>query len=359
MNKETALKLFRTIKYPGFSRDIVSFGIIKDFEIENKNAIVFLNITSNDEKKKKEIVDAITAVLKESGEVDEVEIKEAEQIKRQPSAQPQNQWAGQSLIEGVKQTIAVASGKGGVGKSTVASNLAICLSKLGHSVGLLDCDVYGPSVPTIMGTNEKPGIGAGRKIIPLEKHGIKLMSLGLLLDDEAPVIWRGPIVAKLITQFIDDITWGDIDYLVMDLPPGTGDVQLTLAQKVKLTGAVIVTTPQDLALLDADKGAAMFRQVNAPVLGIVENMSTFLCPHCEEETDIFGSGGGAREALKLKVPFLGKVPIESIVRESGDDGIPVVINAPESASAKAFMEITERVISSIGVQEESPVLETA
>lgn len=359
MNKETALKLFRTIKYPGFSRDIVSFGIIKDFEIENKNAIVFLNITSNDEKKKKEIVDAITAVLKESGEVDEVEIKEAEQIKRQPSAQPQNQWAGQSLIEGVKQTIAVASGKGGVGKSTVASNLAICLSKLGHSVGLLDCDVYGPSVPTIMGTNEKPGIGAGRKIIPLEKHGIKLMSLGLLLDDEAPVIWRGPIVAKLITQFIDDITWGDIDYLVMDLPPGTGDVQLTLAQKVKLTGAVIVTTPQDLALLDADKGAAMFRQVNAPVLGIVENMSTFLCPHCEEETDIFGSGGGAREALKLKVPFLGKVPIESIVRESGDDGIPVVINAPESASAKAFMEIAERVISSIGVQEESPVLETA
>ena len=359
MNKETALKLFRTIKYPGFSRDIVSFGIIKDFEIENKNAIVFLNITSNDEKKKKEIVDAITAVLKESGEVDEVEIKEAEQIKRQPSAQPQNQWAGQSLIEGVKQTIAVASGKGGVGKSTVASNLAICLSKLGHSVGLLDCDVYGPSVPTIMGTNEKPGIGAGRKITPLEKHGIKWMSLGLLLDDEAPVIWRGPIVAKLITQFIDDITWGDIDYLVMDLPPGTGDVQLTLAQKVKLTGAVIVTTPQDLALLDADKGAAMFRQVNAPVLGIVENMSTFLCPHCEEETDIFGSGGGAREALKLKVPFLGKVPIESIVRESGDDGIPVVINAPESASAKAFMEISERVISSIGVQEESPVLETA
>ena len=359
MNKETALKLFRTIKYPGFSRDIVSFGIIKDFEIENKNAIVSLNITSNDEKKKKEIVDAITSVLKESGEVDEVEIKEAEQIKRQPSAQPQNQWAGQSLIEGVKQTIAVASGKGGVGKSTVASNLAICLSKLGHSVGLLDCDVYGPSVPTIMGTNEKPGIGAGRKIIPLEKHGIKLMSLGLLLDDEAPVIWRGPIVAKLITQFIDDITWGDIDYLVMDLPPGTGDVQLTLAQKVKLTGAVIVTTPQDLALLDADKGAAMFRQVNAPVLGIVENMSTFLCPHCQEETDIFGSGGGAREALKLKVPFLGKVPIESIVRESGDDGIPVVINAPESASAKAFMEIAERVISSISVQEESPVLETA
>ena len=359
MNKEKALELFRTIKYPGFSRDIVSFGIIKDFEIENKNAVVSLNITSNDEKKKREIVDAIISVLKESGEVDEVEIKEAEQIKRQATPQPQNQWAGQSLIKGVKHTIAVASGKGGVGKSTVASNLAICLSNLGHSVGLLDCDIYGPSVPTIMGTNEKPGIGEGRKIIPLEKHGIKLMSLGLLLDDEAPVIWRGPIVAKLITQFIDDITWGEIDYLVMDLPPGTGDVQLTLAQKVKLTGAIIVTTPQQLALLDADKGAAMFRQVNAPVLGIVENMSMFQCPHCKEETDIFGSGGGEREALKLKVPFLGKVPIESVVRTSGDDGIPVVINAPESSSAKAFMEIAERVVSSIGVREESSVLETA
>jgi len=359
MNKEKALELFKAIKYPGFSRDIVSFGIIKDVEIEGKNAVVSLNITSNDEKKKKEIVDAITSVLKKSGEIDGVEIKEAEQIKRQETAQPQNQWAGQSLIKGVKQTIAVASGKGGVGKSTVASNLAIAISNLDHSVGLLDCDVYGPSIPTIMGTNEKPGIGEGRKIIPLEKHGIKLMSLGLLLDDEAPVIWRGPIVAKLITQFIDDITWGDIDYLVMDLPPGTGDVQLTLAQKVKLTGAIIVTTPQDLALLDADKGAAMFRQVNAPVLGIVENMSMFQCPHCNEETDIFGSGGGAREALKLKVPFLGKVPIESVVRISGDEGVPVVINAPESASAKAFMEIAERVISSISVQEDSPVLETA
>ncbi len=358
MNKEKALELFKSIKYPGFSRDIVSFGIIKDVEIDGKKAVVFLNITTNDEKKKKEIVDGITAVLNDSGEVDEVEIKESEQIQRPVTTRPQDQWAGQSLIKGVKQTIAVASGKGGVGKSTVASNLAISLSNLGHSVGLLDCDVYGPSIPTIMGTNEKPGIGEGRKIIPLEKHGIKLMSLGLLLDDEAPVIWRGPIVAKLITQFVDDITWGDIDFLVMDLPPGTGDVQLTLAQKVKLTGAIIVTTPQDLALLDADKGAAMFKQVNAPVLGIVENMSMFQCPHCGEETDIFGSGGGAREALKLKVPFLGKVPIESVVRKSGDEGVPVVINAPESASAKAFMEIAERVIKSVGVKEESLALET-
>ena len=214
-------------------------------------------------------------------------------------------------------------------------------------------------MPTIMGIKEKPGIGENRKIIPIEKHGIKLMSLGLLLDDDSPVIWRGPIVAKLISQFVDDITWGELDFLVLDLPPGTGDVQLTLAQKVKLTGAVIVTTPQDLALLDADKGAAMFRQVNAPVLGIVENMSGFQCPHCNEQTDIFGSGGGEREALKLQVPFLGKIPLEPGVRKSGDDGVPISLSDKESASAQAFMYLAKKIENSVEVKENNAVLETA
>jgi len=359
MNKEQAMKIFREIKYPGFSRDIVSFGILKDVEIDGKKAIVSVNISTSDEKKKEDIRNSITEGLKSTGEIEEVQFEEAEPLKRQKDPQPQNQWASQALIKGIKHTVAVASGKGGVGKSTVAANLAVSLVKLGHSVGLLDCDVYGPSVPTIMGVNEKPGIGEGRKIIPLEKHGIKLMSLGLLLDDESPVIWRGPIVAKLITQFVDDISWGELDYLILDLPPGTGDVQLTLAQKVKLTGAVIVTTPQELALIDADKGAAMFRQVNAPVLGIVENMSMFHCPHCEGETDIFGSGGGEREALKLQVPFLGKIPIESSIRISGDEGIPVSLKEPDSLSSKAFLQIAERVEAAVGVREESGVLETA
>lgn len=358
MNKEKALNILRGIKYPGFSRDVVSFGVVKDVEIEGNNALISVNITTNDSKKKQEIFDSIKNALIESGEIKEVQFKEMEQVKRQ-APQQQDQWAGQALISGVKHTIAVASGKGGVGKSTVASNLAVSLSLIGYKVGLLDCDVYGPSVPTIMGIHEKPGIGENRKIIPIEKHGIKLMSLGLLLDDDSPVIWRGPIVAKLISQFVDDITWGELDFLVLDLPPGTGDVQLTLAQKVKLTGAVIVTTPQDLALLDADKGAAMFRQVNAPVLGIVENMSGFQCPHCNELTDIFGSGGGEREALKLQVPFLGKIPLESVVRKSGDAGEPVSLSDKESASALAFLQLAKNIENSVEVKENTAVLETA
>lgn len=359
MNKEKALEILGGIKYPGFSRDVVSFGVVKDVEIEGNNAVISVNITTNDSKKKQEIFDSIKNALIESGEIKDVQFKEAEQVKRQATPQQQDQWAGQALISGVKHTIAVASGKGGVGKSTVASNLAVSLSLIGYKVGLLDCDVYGPSIPTIMGINEKPGIGENRKIIPIEKHGIKLMSLGLLLDDDSPVIWRGPIVAKLISQFVDDITWGELDFLVLDLPPGTGDVQLTLAQKVKLTGAVIVTTPQDLALLDADKGAAMFRQVNAPVLGIVENMSGFQCPHCNELTDIFGSGGGEREALKLQVPFLGKIPLESVVRKSGDAGEPVSLSDKESASALAFLKLAKNIENSVEVKENTAVLETA
>lgn len=359
MNKEKALEILGGIKYPGFSRDVVSFGVVKDVEIEGNNVVISVNITTNDSKKKQEIFDSIKNALIESGEIKDVQFKEAEQVKRQATPQQQDQWAGQALISGVKHTIAVASGKGGVGKSTVASNLAVSLSLIGYKVGLLDCDVYGPSVPTIMGIHEKPGIGENRKIIPIEKHGIKLMSLGLLLDDDSPVIWRGPIVAKLISQFVDDITWGELDFLVLDLPPGTGDVQLTLAQKVKLTGAVIVTTPQDLALLDADKGAAMFRQVNAPVLGIVENMSGFQCPHCNEVTDIFGSGGGEREALKLRVPFLGKIPLESVVRISGDAGEPVSLSDKESASALAFLKLAKNIENSVEVKENTAVLETA
>lgn len=359
MNKEKALEILKGIKYPGFSRDVVSFGVVKDVEIEGNNAVIFVNITTNDSEKKQDIIDSIKNALVESGEIKDVQFNESEAIKRQTTPQQQDQWAGQALISGVKHTIAVASGKGGVGKSTVASNLAVSLSLIGYKVGLLDCDVYGPSVPTIMGIKEKPGIGENRKIIPIEKHGIKLMSLGLLLDDDSPVIWRGPIVAKLISQFVDDITWGELDFLVLDLPPGTGDVQLTLAQKVKLTGAVIVTTPQDLALLDADKGAAMFRQVNAPVLGIVENMSGFQCPHCNEQTDIFGSGGGEREALKLQVPFLGKIPLEPGVRKSGDDGVPISLSDKESASAQAFMYLAKKIENSVEVKENNAVLETA
>jgi ATP-binding protein involved in chromosome partitioning len=253
-------------------------------------------------------------------------------------------------ITGVKNTVAVASGKGGVGKSTVAANLAVALAQRGGAVGLLDTDVYGPSIPLMMGETAKPAVtqvptpaGPKNMIVPLEAHGVKVMSIGFLLDPNKALIWRGPLVAQLINQFLNDVLWGDLDYLVLDLPPGTGDVQLTLTQKIPISGGVIVTTPQDVALADALKGLRMFADVKTPVMGIVENMSGFVCPCCGERTDIFGEGGGARLAAAQGVELLGQVPIEPAVRAGGDEGVPVVVGHPESETAKAFAHLAERV----------------
>ena len=249
-------------------------------------------------------------------------------------------------IKGVKNTIAVASGKGGVGKSTVAANLAVALANTGARVGLLDADVYGPSMPLMMGTNAKPAVNNG-KIVPLEAHGVKVMSIGFLLDPNKALIWRGPLVAQLINQFLNDVLWGELDYLVIDLPPGTGDVQLTLVQKIPIAGAVIVTTPQEVAVLDAVKGLRMFEEVKTPVIGIVENMSGFICPCCGERTAIFDEGGGKRTADAHGVALLGQIPIEPAVRAGGDEGIPVVIGHPDSESAKAFRHLAERVAATV------------
>jgi ATP-binding protein involved in chromosome partitioning len=245
-------------------------------------------------------------------------------------------------ITGVRNTIAVASGKGGVGKSTVAANLAVALARAGAKVGLLDADVYGPSIPLMMGQGAKPLVRGG-KIVPLEAHGVKIMSIGFLLDPDKALIWRGPLVAQLITQFLNDVLWEDLDYLVIDLPPGTGDVQLTLTQKIPLSGAVIVTTPQDVALADAVKGLKMFQEVKTPVIGIIENMSGFVCPCCGTVTPIFGEGGGRRTAEEHGVPFLGEVPIDPRIREGGDTGSPIVAADPESVTAKAFENLAEAV----------------
>ncbi len=254
-----------------------------------------------------------------------------------------------SPIKGVKNAIAVASGKGGVGKSTVAVNLAVTLARARAAVGLLDADVYGPSAPLMMGQASKPLMRNG-KIMPLEAHGVKVMSIGFLLDPEKALIWRGPMVAQLITQFLNDVDWGELDYLVIDLPPGTGDVQLTLVQKIPIAGAVIVTTPQDVALADAVKGLKMFQEVKTPILGIVENMSGFVCPCCGTTSDIFGSGGGRRTAEQHDVPLLGEIPIEPAVREGGDTGRPVATAAPESVTAAAFQYVAERVAARLAVE---------
>jgi ATP-binding protein involved in chromosome partitioning len=260
-----------------------------------------------------------------------------------PASRGGGQGSGPAGIPGVEAIIAVASGKGGVGKSTVAVNLALGLRDLGLKVGILDADIYGPSMPKLLAIRERPQTIGGTRLKPIERHGMPVMSIGFLIEEETPMIWRGPMVMSALTQMLREVEWGALDVMVVDMPPGTGDAQLTMAQQVPLKGAVIVSTPQDLALIDARRGIAMFRRVNVPVLGIVENMSFFLCPHCGERTDIFGHGGARAEADRLNVPFLGEVPLDIEIREKSDAGRPVVATAPDGAHAKIFRDIAARV----------------
>jgi ATP-binding protein involved in chromosome partitioning len=248
----------------------------------------------------------------------------------------------------VRFKIAVASGKGGVGKSTVAANLALALSRLGSRVGLMDSDIYGPSQQMMMGIDEKPRINEENQIVPVERFGVRVMSLGFLMDVDQPVIWRGPMVMKAVEQFLGDVAWGKLDYLVVDMPPGTGDAQLTLTQKIQLSGAVIVTTPQDVALIDARKGLAMFQKVNVPVLGIIENMSFYVCGKCGHREEIFKHGGGERTAKRLNVPFLGEIPIDPKVAIGGDAGVPIVAADPKSPVTEAFLRVAEAIHKNLG-----------
>ncbi len=257
-------------------------------------------------------------------------------------------------IPGVASIIAVASGKGGVGKSTTAVNLALGLRDLGLRVGILDADIYGPSLPKLLAIREKPQTVGGNRLKPIERYGMPVMSIGFLIEEETPMIWRGPMVMSALTQMLREVEWGTLDVMVVDMPPGTGDAQLTMAQQVPLKGAVIVSTPQDLALIDARRGIAMFRRVNVPVLGIVENMSTFICPHCGTQSDIFGHGGARHEAERLGVPFLGEVPLVMEIREKSDAGLPVVASAPDSAHAEIYRDIAARVRDSLAVASRPP-----
>jgi ATP-binding protein involved in chromosome partitioning len=250
-------------------------------------------------------------------------------------------------IAGVKCIIAVGSGKGGVGKTTVAVNLACALSQLGHKVGLMDADIYGPSVPKMLGTIERPNVADNDKLDPVEKFGLKLMSMALLMDPDVAVIWRGPMIMKAIQEFSHAVNWGALDVLVVDLPPGTGDAQISLAQTLPLDGGIIVTTPQDVALDVARRGITMFEKVNVKILGIIENMSYYVCPHCGQHDDVFGHGGAKREAERLKMPFLGELPLNTEIRAAGDRGEPIVVAAPDSAAARAFRQCAEVVWSQL------------
>jgi len=314
-----------TVKYPGFSRDIVSFGLLKDVRITGTDVVVQMSLATNDPKVPQAIKAGSEAALARLPGVGSVTVKI--DIQAPPQTAAATAAGGSPMaagaIEGVRHVIAVASGKGGVGKSTVAANLAIALKQTGAAVGLCDCDLYGPSIGLMFGSNERPMATEENRILPIERYDLKLMSMGFLLDDSAPAILRGPMVTKYTQQFLRQVEWGKLDYLVLDLPPGTGDIQLTIVQTVALAGAIIVTTPQEVALIDARKAATMFQKVNVPVLGLIENMSYFLCPSDGKRYDIFGNGGGEREAARLKVPLLGQIPIDIPTREAGDRGEPV------------------------------------
>jgi len=344
LSESQVYDVLKSVNYPGYKRDIVSSGVVQGIDISGQNVRVVLQLNTNQQD--------IAAQLKQTTEVavraipgvntvaTEVRLKE----QAQPgSPQNKNPFANMSALPGVRHVVAVASGKGGVGKSTVATNIAVALGMSGLRTGLLDADIYGPSIPLMMGVHEQPQVSSDNRIAPFVNHGIKMQSLGFFLGENAPVIWRGPMVMKAVQQLLKDTDWGELDALVIDLPPGTGDVQLTLVQTVPLTGAILVTTPQDLALLDVKKGAEMFKQVNAPLIGIVENMSFFVCPDCGKSTEVFRRGGGQKESERLGIPLLGRIPLDPLICDTGDLGAPVVLSHPETSAAEEFKAIAATV----------------
>jgi ATP-binding protein involved in chromosome partitioning len=342
MTSDDLRKALSTVKYPGFSRDIISFGLVKNHTIEDGVALVQIQIQTKDSAIPQQIFQDCHAVLDpllgDPGKVRvEIEIKD-------PPASGEAS-SGSSSLPGVKRIIAVGSGKGGVGKSTVSSNLAIALSQKGLKVGLLDCDLYGPSVPLMLGVpDHQPKADDQDRIIPIEAHGLKLMSMGFLLGDNSPVIVRGPLANRYTQQFLQQVAWGELDVLVLDLPPGTGDIQLTLVQTVSLDGAIIVTTPQEVAMIDARKAVSMFAKVNVPILGLIENMSYFECD-AGKRYHLFGQGGAQKECERIKVPLLGQIPLEPIVRERCDGGQPAALLDPsESKASAAFHQAVDNLL---------------
>ncbi len=332
----------KKVKYPGFTRDVVSFGIIKDIEVAYAGVTVIIAAPSAKPEVIHKIAEDVKQAVGAMPGVPKVEVK-LERPAADTQARPQPSIARKSL-PGVRHIIAVASGKGGVGKSTVAVNLAIAMRGLGWRIGLMDADVYGPSIAMMVGMEAPVSLTQERRIIPLQRFGIKYVSMAMFINDETAVIWRGPMVTKLETEFLFNVEWGELDCLVLDLPPGTGDAQLTITQRVELDGGIVVTTPQEIALIDVKRGAEMFREVRVPVLGVVENMSYYLCLRCSKRHEIFSHGGGARYAAELGVPFLGELPLVRALREGGDSASPLAALNPAHPVSAAFKEIAASVI---------------
>ena len=378
MKKSEVLTLLQAIQYPGFSRDIVSFGMVKNVDVSKDTVEIELTIKTKNDEKKKIVVDEIKNNLSQYFKQVDIKIIDDGPQQGPPPQSPQSPVQQKFNLDHIENIIAVASGKGGVGKSTVAANIALALKEKKYTVGLLDLDIYGPSLPIILGFNESPKMTQDRKIVPFDQYGLKVMSFGFLSGNETPVIWRGPLVSRMTEQFFNDVTWGKLDFLILDLPPGTGDIQLTLTQKLRMAGAVIITTPQDIALADVRKGADMFRKVHTPILGVVENMSglqlegmvktaggiaqknlrmVFQGIDQEVNTDeegnfsfpinLFKSGGGAEESERLGVPLLGKIPISMEVMSATDGGKPIILSNPQSTVSEIFRDITENIISQL------------
>ena len=344
LTRERIIKVLKGVNYPGFNRDIVSFGLVKDILVEGSKVTLSIVLPKPDRELQSAIEEEVRKAVFGIPGVEDLSMKIGSRAQKQITADADGE---KSKLPDVKYYIAVASGKGGVGKSTIATNLSLAISKKRQKVGLMDADIWGPSAPLMMGISEKPRATDNDKIVPIEKFGLKVMSIGFLVNEEDAVIWRGPMVHGAIKQFIEDVEWSGTDYLVIDLPPGTGDAQLSLAQTAPISGGVIVTTPQDVALVDVRRGILMFNKLNIPILGIVENMSYLDMPDVDGRIDIFGRGGGRRMAERFEVPFLGEIPIDPRIRIGGDNGTPIVESDPQSAAGKAFFEIADRILESI------------
>ena len=338
----TALK---TVQDPDLKRDLVSLGFIKDLVIDGGHVMFTIELTTPACPVRDLMRDQALQAVRAVPGVTRVDVAMTSQVRPSIPAQP----AG-SLIPTIKNVVPIASGKGGVGKSTVSVNVALALARSGARVGLMDADVYGPTIPTLLGITTPPEVDEQNRITPIEQDGLKVIAMGLFMKPEDAVIWRGPMLHKTVQQFLGGVLWGELDYLLIDLPPGTGDVQLSLCQSIPITGAVIVSTPQDVALNVAQKAIAMFKKLNAPVLGIVENMSAYVCSHCGATEQIFGSGGARRIAERLQLPFLGEIPLATQVREMSDAGRPIVLSQPDSPAARAFVSVAEQLAAQVSIR---------
>jgi ATP-binding protein involved in chromosome partitioning len=343
VEEKAVLDALKVVNDPDLHRDIVSLGFIKDLKIDGGHVRFTIELTTPACPVKDQMRDQARAAAMNVAGVSSVDVRMSARVREAVGADGSRQ-----LVPGVKNVIAVGAGKGGVGKTTVAVNLAIALAKLGGKVGIIDADIYGPNVPIMLGLKAQL-ITDGQKIIPAERYGLQVISMGFLTADDAPIIWRGPMLHGAVQQFFREVRWTDLDYLVVDLPPGTGDVALSLSQTVPVAGAIVVTTPQQVSLADSRRAIAMYKKLNIPTLGLVENMSYFVCTNCQHQADIFGHGGGEQMAADLGVPFVGRIPLYQPIREGGDSGVPLVISDPDSAAARAFMAAAERTAAQVSI----------